>query len=197
MHKLLDCLREQPAIRERDDDGRLIAAGFTWLEPVEVISIPFSVLALALFLMAGGAASDAETPTGAAVALGLAAFACILICILCGWINRGIAFTREGRVSVRGGWINRLEMLWSIKEHAGIASIETVKTHRGTAVVIYTAWGGTFPVTDALSESEARFVAVQLTIALREIRESISSIRTFQQATIAGYTPTRAQAWID
>lgn len=196
MRKLTEFFRDNRVIRERDAQGRLIAAGFGWLEPVEVIQIPFALGALALFFCACAAASSAA-PREAAIMFGIAALACVVIVVLFGSIDRGIAFTQDGRVSVRGGWINRLELLRTVKEHAAIASIETIRTHRGSGVVVLTSWGGTFIFADGLEEPAARLVAVQLTIALRELRDSLTSIQNFQRPHAAATGPARSQAWID
>lgn len=192
IRKLYNYFYAWQVIRERDANANLTAAGLAWLEPVEVILLPFSVLSFALLLGAGGAASHARTPILAVIALVIAAILCIAICFLLGSTSRGIAFTREGRISIRGGWVNRLEMMWSLKEHADIASIETIKTNRGHAVVIFTTWGDTHLMSDGLDEAEARLVAVQLTIALRQIREAISNIQAFQQNTVHALA-----GWID
>jgi len=192
MRKLLRYFRDNPVIREYDD-GRLTAAGFAWSEPVEVILIPFELGAIVLLFGAFAAAAYAQIAT--AFMVGFAALACVVICILFGWIARGIAFTSGGRVSIRGGWINRIEMLRTIKEHTAIVSIEIIKTYRGTGIVIYTSWGGTFIISDALEEPAARLAAVQLTIALREMRESLTSIQNFQRPQHAHSAPS--QAWID
>lgn len=180
MRKLIEFFHNYRVIRERDAQGRLIAAGFSWLEPVEVIQIPFGLGALALAFCAVAAASS-SAPREAAIMIGMAALACVVILVLFGTIDRGIAFTDNGRVSVRGGWINRLELLRTVKEHAAVVSIETIKTHRGSGVVVFTSWGGTFIFTDGLEEPAARLVAVQLTIALREMREALTSIQNFQR----------------
>jgi hypothetical protein len=142
--------------------------------------IPFGIGAILLFSGALATAFHPQASLTAALAIAIAALACVVICLLFGSIVRGFAFTSEGRVSVRGGWFNRIEMLRTIKEHTAIASIETIKTHRGAGIAIYTSWGGTFHVGDALGEADARLVAVQLTIALREMRESLTTIASYQ-----------------
>lgn len=149
----------------------------------------FGIGAFVLFFYAVAGAMDHRSPPGAAFMVGIASVACVLICILCGSIERGIAFHDDGRISLRGGITNWLELAWAMRAqtHAHIASIEVVKMEQGGAgVAIYTTWGGTIILTSGLSEPEARLVAVQLTIALRELRESMTSIRNFQRPNTHG-----------
>lgn len=192
MHKLIEYFRDRPAIRERDASGKLTAAGFEWSEPVEVIALPLAVLAVGLLFYAGAVAHDARAPSGASVLFVIAAIVCAALGYFLGSTDRGIAFTHDGKVSIRGGWINGLEMLFTIAEHADIASIEMTTTHRGHAVVILTTWGGTYVLSNGLDEPHARLVAVQLTIALRQIRESIADVRNFQR-----HRADTRSAWID
>jgi hypothetical protein len=197
MHKLyefLDYLRDQPVIRERDDEGRLLAAGFKWSEPVEWVQLVFGIGAFVLVFYALAGSMDRRTPPDAAFFVGLGAAASVLICILCGSIERGIAFQRDGRVRVLGGWSNWFDLYFRLKEHAYIASIEIVKTQFGTGVAILTTGGGTIMLSQALSEPAARLAAVQLTIALREMRTELTSIHNFQHLHQA---PSAPQAWID
>lgn len=193
MHKLLAYLRHQPVIRERDGDGRLLAAGFQWTEPVEWVFMIFGTGAFLLFFYALAGGLDQRTPPGDAFIVGVGAAACVLICILFGTIERGVAFHRDGRVRARGGWFNRLDMIGGVKEHAHIASIEVTKIEQGAGVAVFTTYGGTMILSSGLSEAAARFAAVQLTIALRELRESLSSIDNFH----GHRSRARARAWID
>ena len=77
--------------------------------------------------------------------------------------------------------------------HADIASIEVTKTKEGFGVAIYTIWGGTVMLSEDLSEPQARFSAVQLTMALRELRASLSTFQAAQRPQGA----TQQTAWID
>jgi hypothetical protein len=189
MRKLLDYLRDDPVIRERDEEGRLLASGFKWTEPVAWVVMIFGIGAFVLFFYALAGAMDHRTPPGAAFMVGIASAACVLICILCSSIKRGIAFHSDGRVSLRGGITNWLELAWAMRAHAHahIASIEVVKTEQGGAgVAVYTTWGGTIILSRGLDEPDARLVAVQLTIALRELRESLTSVQNFQRSNAYG-----------
>jgi hypothetical protein len=180
MHKLLHYLRDQPVIRERDADGQLMAAGFKWTEPVDWVWMMFGTGAFVLVFYAMACSLDRQTPPEFTRMVALAAAGCVLVCLCCGSISRGFAFERGGRIRNRGGWVNWLEMIGGIREHAGIASVEVTKTERGAAVAVFTTGGGTYILSDGLSEAKARLAAVQLTIALREMRESLTTVASYQ-----------------
>lgn len=180
MHKLIQYLRDHPVIRERNADGHLLAAGFRWTEPVEWVWMMFGTGGFVLTFYAMGCSLDQRTPPEFTGMVALAALGCVMLCLICGSINRGIAFERNGRISNRGGWVNWLDMVGSIKDHADIASIEVIKTEQGMGVAIFTTWGGTVMLSQGLSEPAARLAAVQLTMALREMRESLTSVASYQ-----------------
>jgi hypothetical protein len=180
MHKLLQYFRDHPVIRERDAEGNLLAAGFKWKEPVDWIVMPFGMMALVLFFYALACGMDRRAPPNTAFMVGCMAAVCVLICILCGSIERGLAFERSGRISNRGGWVNWLDLFGSTKDLAHIESIEVTRTEQGAGVAILTTWGGTVMLSQGLSEPAARLAAVQLTMALREMRESLRTVTSFQ-----------------
>ena len=197
MHKIIAWLIDHPLIRERDQDGTLLAAGFKWTEPVPWVLPMFGTGALVLYFYALGCGVDPRTPRAFTFMVGAAACACVVICILCGSVDRGIAFRLNGEVSLRGGIVNWLELVGSFKDHADIVSIETTKTEQGFGIAVYTKWGGTIMLSTALKEPRARLVAVQLTHALRERRETMTSIGRWQQRRDAPASQPRARAWID
>ncbi len=180
MHKLLKYLWDDPVIRERDRDGLLSATGFTWRERVMWVFHIFGTAAFALWFYWLLCLTDRQTPTEFTTNVLLAMIGCISACVFLGSIRRGIAFERDGRVSNRGGWVNWLDLVGGIKDHAYIASIEVTKTEQGIGVALFTTFGGTMMVSEDLSEAGARRVAVQLTIALREMRESLTTVRSHQ-----------------
>jgi hypothetical protein len=115
---MLRYLRKNPVIRERDADGVLMAAGFEWREFQSWIFEIFGTASIALFSYALACASEARTPSDFTSMVFLALIGCVLMCVCFGHIRRGIAFTRDGRVSLRGGVSNRLLLWGEIKEHA-------------------------------------------------------------------------------
>lgn len=182
MHKLLQYFRDHPVIRERDEDGLLTAAGFRWSEPQLWVFHIFGTAGLGFALYWLMCLADRRTPTAFTTMVFLGMIGCVGACAILGSVRRGIAFERSGRISNRGGWVNWLDLFGSIKEYAHIASIEPTKTEQGAAVAIYTTWGGTVILSQGLSEPAARLAAVQLTIALREMRDSLSSVDNFHRA---------------
>ena len=180
IHKLINRLFDHPVIRERDESGMLTAAGFTWTEPVMWV---FEIFGTAGFLLAFYwlmCLADPHTPTEFTAMVGLALMGCVGACAVLGSVSRGIGFERSGQISNRGGWVNWLDMVGSIKDHAHIASIEVTKTELGAGVAMFTTWGGTVMLSHGLREPAARLAAVQLTIALREMRESLTTVRSHQ-----------------
>lgn len=135
------------------------------------VLVPYAMLCL----------GDPRTPEEFTRKVVLGAAACIGACVLMGRVRRGISFERDGRVRNRGGLLNWLATIGGVRDHADIASIEVTKTEQEFGVAIYTTWGGTVMLSEALSEPQARLAAVQLTIALREMRASLSSIQAAQQ----------------
>jgi hypothetical protein len=181
MHKLLQYFRDNRVIRERDADGLLSAAGFKWREPAMWVFHIFGTAGFVLAFYWLMCLADRRTPTEFTTAVFIALLGCVGACVVLGSIRRGIAFERDGRVSNRGGWVNWLDLVGGIKDHADIASIEVTKTQEGAGVAVYTVYGGTMMLSEGLNEPAARLAAVQLTMALREMRESLATIQNFQQ----------------
>ncbi|MFN3624929.1 MAG: hypothetical protein ACK4TP_12805 [Hyphomicrobium sp.] len=187
--------RNNPVIRERDADGVLTAAGFEWREFQSWIFEIFGTASIGLFFFGSLCASDRKAYSNPAPMIFLLMVACVLVCVYFGHIRRGIAFHRDGSVSIRGDWSNRLELWGEIKEYAHISSIEPMKTKEGMGVAILSNYGGTVMLSHDLTEPAARLAAVQLTIALREMRESLASIANFQMPQQAA--AAAAASWID
>ena len=192
MHKLIEYFRDQPVIREWDENGLLKAAGYKWTEAIDEFIAFFGLAALGLVFYGLACAVDQTTPSGAAFIFWGASVVCVLIAYVCGTIERGISFERDGRIKNRAGWINQIDMIGSLKEHTHISSIEILKTERGAAVAVYTTWGGTYILSNGLDQAHARLICVQLTLALRELRESMTSMRSAQQQGAS-----QQMAWIN
>lgn len=180
MYRIIQYLRDHPVIREHDEDGLLRAAGYKWSEPALWV---FQIFGTAGFVLAGYwlmCLADRRTPSEFTTLVFLGMIGCMVACAILGSVDRGIAFERNGRISNRGGWVNWLDLFGRIKEHAHIASIEVTKTEQGAGVAIFTTWGGTVMLSEGLSEPAARLAAVQLTMALREMRESLTTVASYQ-----------------
>ncbi len=181
IHKLRGHLTNRRVIRERDGDGSLMAAGFEWGEPVPAVNPIFGSLGAIAAYFWLRSLGDAEPSRDVQFFLFMSACACLFVCGKFGVIFRGVSFDRNGRMRPQGGWFNRLSMLAGLQEHADIASIELKRIDQAWGVAIYTNWGGTTILSTGLHEGEARLAAVQLTIALREMREQLTSIENFQR----------------
>lgn len=193
MHKIIDFFRDYPAVREWDDNGLLNSAGFTWKEIAWPVFQVFGTGAFVLYFYALGCMSDKRTPPEFTKMVVLAGVGCVLACIFMGRIKRGISFERDGRIRNRGGWVNWIDMLGTLKIHADIVSIEAVKQGEDFGVVMYTSWGGTHWAGSGLDEAHARLVARQLTIALIDLRTSMSSMASAQ----AQQQATKRPVWIE
>lgn len=194
MHKLIEYFRDRPVIREWDENGLLKSAGYKWTESIDEFIAFFVLAALGLIFYGLACALDERAPSGAQFLFWGASVVCALIGYVCGTTDRGFSFERDGTIKNRAGWINKIDMMRSLKNHTHIASIEIMKTERGAAVALFTTWGGTYVLSNGLNEAHARLVCVQLTLALRELRESMTSIRSVQQRQL-GTTPRTV--WID
>lgn len=194
MNKLIEFFRDRPVIREWDENGLLKSAGYKWTESIDEFIAFFLLSALGLIFYGLACAMDERAPSGAVFIFWGASVVCVLIAYACGTIERGFSFERDGRIQNRAGWINKFDMMRSLKEHTHIASIEIMKTERGAAVAVFTTWGGTYVLSNGLNEAHARLICVQLTIALRELRESMTSIRSVQQRPEGA---TQQTVWID
>lgn len=181
LFKLRQFLANRLVIREQDPAGRLAAAGFEWSEPVPNIFAIFGSLAFVGFYFWIRSLFDAEASRDFKFLLYMASCVSLFICGQFGEVRRGVSFERNGSVRARGGWVNWLSMLGGIQDHAEITSIEIKKVQHAWAVAIYTNWGGTTILSTRLTEGNARVAAVQLTIALREMRESLTAVENFQQ----------------
>jgi hypothetical protein len=180
MHKLREMVFDNPVIRERSKDGLLLAAGFTWREPVMWVFQIFGTASFPLLFYWLMCMSDRKTPAEFTTTVFIGLCGCVCACIFLGSISRGIAFERDGRISNRGGWVNWLDLAGTTKDLAHIASIEAIKTEQGIGVAMFTIFGGTVLLSEDLSEAKARLAAVQLTAALREMRQSLTTVASYQ-----------------
>lgn len=180
MRRLSEMLFDSPVIRERSEDGLLSAAGFTWREPVMWVFHIFGTASFPLFFYWLMCMSDRKTPAEFTTTVFIGLCGCVCACIFLGSVSRGIAFERDGRISNRGGWINWLELVGATKDYSHIASIEAIKTEQGFGVAMFTIYGGTVLLSEDLSEAKARLAAVQLTMALREMRQSLTTVASYQ-----------------
>lgn len=179
-----------PAIRDHDGNGRLIAAGYQWDEfPHIRLLFIGAVLVSSTYLCVVNSRTG-----GVAAALPFVLSGAISIAVGT-WLwecRRTIVFRRDGNVLAPNGLPNRLGVRRMRIDSAAIASIEVTRECEGAGVAIYTVDGETFVISHKLKSPDARLVAVQLTKALRELRESQATVANFRTAA-----ERRAQpAWV-
>jgi hypothetical protein len=151
----------------------LIEAGYRWdqfriLEMLGFGALGVGVLVLAPFMHAGHSpeAGVATAAAGFAMLAGLA------------WVvkrPRMIVFTRDGRVLAPNGIADRF-WVRNLGPIADVSSIELTSSCRDFGVVLFTTEGRTILLAERMRKADARLVAVQLTKALHEMRQSLATI---------------------
>lgn len=184
--------RSRPPIREYDSRGQLVAAGFQWDERPEFWLI-LSVL-LAPVVLSGATLKFAlDGDFVIAMRFLMAALASGWLCVwLWSW-RRSIVFYRDGRVMAPGGIPERFGIRKLRLNNDRVTSIEVMNHHDDIYIAIFTSEGETFIVSHCMRSGDARLVAVQLTKALRELRQSMSSVKNFAAPQVR----ILEAAWID
>ena len=164
--------RHRP-IRERDASGVLIAAGYRWDQYRILEMTGFGAFATIMLILAPVMYANHSPPAGVACA---AAGLAMLMGLA--WVvkhPRIIVLTRDGRVRAPNGITGRFWVrdLGSIAE---VASIELTSSCRDSGVVLFTTEGRTILLAESMRKVDARLVAVQLTKALHEMRQSLASV---------------------
>lgn len=169
----LNWLRGHP-IRVRDEQGTLHVSGYQWREIPLYVFLLIGTAAVVLFGLAvlrftvdgiwGGA------PFLLAMFLSLGLFEGLWDYV------RVIEFWQYGQIKSSNGLPNRFGARQLPFDHDAIASIEVTGECEGAGVAIYTVEGETIIVGHKLRTVDARRVAVQLTKALRDMRESMATI---------------------
>lgn len=183
-------------IRERDADGRLTAAGLQWTEQRRTafgILVVISAIALigavpTLLVGASGATWGLFTLVACAMA----------IARLTPARKRALIFHEDGRTSAPFGFAHHPRRYREVYgTNANVVSIEA-RGHRNEPhhVAMYARNGDVAYVAGRLESDNAHRVAVQLTLALAELRESLGE----RPASSAGAPPAArrpAEALID
>jgi hypothetical protein len=170
-------------IRQSDDEHRLVETGYHWHE----LSHDMIWVAAATFVSALYLSVAYYSESNFKAALPFAAVAAIYSDILLRLLlrRRTVVFRRDGSVRMPYGRPNKIGVRKLRIDHASIASIETTRECEGTGVAIYTVDGQTIIVSHKLRPSSARLVAVQLTKALHELRDSIATVGSTRSAFYA------------
>ena len=190
---------ESEPIRIRDAGGRLVAAGARWSEHRDFAEAGCLALAV-LVCLAGAGALVVSLIDGSPAIVGL------LLLGLGIWLarrsvriagsTRELVFDREGGMKAPLGFAHYQAYCREITgHHADIVSIETRNQGAGDLrVVMYFRSGNVVYAAGRLQRDEAHRLAVQLSLALAELREAISDPRRE-----AGHGPAsvRAEEFID
>ena len=164
-------------IRERDSGGALIKAGYEWDEQRSSTFVPL-IMGMGLSILIGIFAL-----IGVAAGGGGSAFLVFIACCAAFWfckrgarrygsLIRSISFNRDGSVEA----IPSLAERWAVSPpHGEIASIEARAWGNGFyQVVIIDRGGHEYRAAHMIPDKDSRLIAVQLNLALSEIRAAIS-----------------------
>lgn len=161
-------------IRERDQSGKLVRSGYQWLERRDATFVPllFGFLLPIPGVLYGLFLILIDKQLGFPILLGSA-----LILWLCGRgmrrntsLPRSLVFGLDGSIDTPQGLpayanLRRWEMT-----HADVVSIEANMYRNNSTVELFKRSGGKEVLAQKLTVDEARQVAVQLNLALAEMR---------------------------
>lgn len=168
-------------IRTRDEAGNLTASGFVWSEERAWARQPL----LALFLMIGVVefavlvlflATRHEGVLAVLVIIGLVMFGLWRLMALVGQRQRELVFHTDGSMACRLGLPGYGGYRKIPGNHANIASIEARPDVGDHWVEIYSVVGDTTVIAHNLADWQARKVAVCLSNALSDLRESMTTM---------------------
>jgi len=186
---------EWRTVREHDADGRLAAAGAEWTEERAAVASTLLVLVVISFIMLGFALIIMMlSGEGQAVVLALAAIIAISVRAMrtMRGRRRALVFHRDGRTTAPHGFAHYPRRFTEITgTNAEFVSIEARGPEFGANVLIFTQSGGVFYAGKHLHHDDAHRVGVQLTLALRELRESLG------REAAGTEPPKRAATFID
>jgi len=164
-------------VRELDADGRLTAAGAEWTEERAAVAstllvllvLSFIILAFALIIMM----LSGEGEVAVLALLAIIATSVRTMRTMRGR-RRALVFHRDGRTSAPHGFAHYPGRFTEITgTNAEFVSIEARGPEFSSNVLIFTGSGGVIYAGRHLRHDDAHRIAVQLTVALRELRESI------------------------
>lgn len=161
-------------IRRHDANGSLMEAGYRWdqLRLIEKLGLGGAGTSL---IVAAPVMYVGHSPEGGVACLvaGLALLA--LLVGLQKW-PRVIVFTRDGNILTPHGLPGRLFLRKLDFLHTEVVSVELTRDCRDYGVVLFTSEGRTVLVAERMFKADARLVAVQVTKALREMRETMATM---------------------
>lgn len=182
-------------IREHDHSGRLTAAGVEWIEHSQkkiwftaILTCPL-VLVWPMLLVGMFVSGFRLDIVGWFVGISLAVI--VLWRVLSLWACRrhSVIFYTDGRLSAPHGYYSYHGLVKLPPTHDTILSIEC-RRYRGDeyCIEMMSSEGDAHRVGQELVEIFARKATVQLTKALKEVREARARIR--QRQPTSGYPPT-------
>jgi hypothetical protein len=190
-------------IRERDEDGRLLAAGLQWTEMRKgAFGTIITIANLSLMGSMAGCVHQQmfRDSNGGLVALWLlgVCVVCVVAARLAPGRMRALVFHEDGRTSAPYGFAHYSskyrEVYGSNAEFVSIEARSHGPQSSDADVLAYSRTGGVTYVAGHLHRDNAHMVAVQLTLALAELRESFGNER--RDGSAEG-SQRRAEALID
>lgn len=161
-------------IRRHDANGSLMEAGYQWdqLRLIEKLGLGGAGTSL---IVAAPVMYVGHSPQGgfACLAAGLALLAILIA--LQKW-PRIVMFTRDGSILTPHGLPGRPFLRREDFLHTDVVSVELTRDCRDYGVVLFTSEGRSVLLAERMFKADARLVAVQVTKALREMRESMAVI---------------------
>lgn len=168
-------------IRTRDDEGRLVASGVNWREDRRLVT---GLLFTALFLLAMLemlvlvllAAARNGTVLMIFGAIALLMYGLWRLMPLVGFRRRELVFHADSRMTTPLGLPGYEKYQEIPSDHAHVSSIEMQRVTGDYRVEMYWQSGDTTIIAHNLADWEARKIAVSLSNALRDLRESMTTM---------------------
>ena len=168
-----------PPLRCYDQEGLLASSGYQWDErmPPKYLGcgiVAAAAFALSVFLFAN---VSAAAGIGALVTSVIGAAGCIYY-----WRCRPtVIFHRDGRVETPFGVPRKPWARFLPVDQTKISTIEAVRQKDSACIELVTVDGETCIVGSELRFADARLIAVQLSKALRELRDSMATLKSANQ----------------
>lgn len=172
-------------IRERDTGGNLVRAGYSWFEQRD------GVMAWALMLMGmcglggivGFIAIFAQRTTNDTILMVAITAACAAAVLFgkrsisrSGWRSRTLVFDANGAITAPEGLAGQAEATRLRATLNDVASIERERYGNASRIMLHTHGGDIIVVgTNIMVQEEAQKVAVQLSLAVKEMREALGA----------------------
>jgi hypothetical protein len=163
-------------IRSQDERGNLAATGYRWTDRAENVYEIFGTATILGFLISLAVMTDRLARGAEKVFVAVVTLGCLLICVFLGRTKCWLEFRKDGLVRYSG--LGALDAFFPQRlcRIGDVASIQAEKIGENLGVVLITRQGWTHVLSRNMHEHEARFVSVQLTIAMQEMRDQLSAM---------------------